>query len=73
MGEPLIELYTAQKESGGEAHQSAQAIQAGGDPLREASGELRGDAEASSDQDLAMICKQTLVRLQVVLKPIRFS
>jgi hypothetical protein len=44
------------------AHQPPQALQAGGDALREVCGELPGDADARSDQDLAMICKQTLIR-----------
>src|SRR5215207_10817473 len=57
----LRSSYIPHSESRGEAHQSPQALQAGGDPIRETSGELRGDAKDSSDQDLVMICKQALV------------
>src|SRR5215207_10005355 len=58
----LRSSYIPHSESRGEAHQSPQALQAGGDPIRETSGELRGDAKDSSDQDLVMICKQALGR-----------
>jgi hypothetical protein len=47
-------------QSRGEAHQLPRTIQAGGDPILEASGELRGNAKDSSDQDLVMMCEQAL-------------
>jgi hypothetical protein len=59
--EPSIGRSTALVLPNRAAHQPPQALQAGCDPLREASGELQGNADARRDQDLAMICKQTLV------------
>src|SRR5215203_6351356 len=43
----LRSSYIPHSQSGGEAHQSPQALQASGDPIRETSGELRGDAKDS--------------------------